>query len=146
MRKQATVYVVNNSGVDFADQFDGEKFLFPALKDGEEPQATEIPVEGAALIFGLGEPDKTRAIQRLGWAATTNDMKGALERLDKFAFHLELPKGHSTAPVVSEEPAIGAQASEAGHSHETAEVAAPPARPARNLLDKLASAGSLRAG
>jgi hypothetical protein len=99
MRKQATVYVVNNSGADFADQFDGEKFLFPAVKAGEEPQATEIPVGGGgAHLRPWASPTRCAAIQRLGWAATTNDMKGALERLGKFAFHLELPNEATRLP------------------------------------------------
>lgn len=139
--------MVNNSGKDFADQFDGEKFDFPAQKEGAAPIATEIPVEAAALIFGLGEEDKKRCIQRLGWAATTNDMTKALERIGQFTFTLEQPKGHATAPVVDEDAASEPQgpAAALNHASDVAELAPPPAGGA-SLLQKLARAGARPAG
>jgi hypothetical protein len=80
MKRPQTVFVVNNSGQDFRDQFDGEAFLFPA----DAKQAVEIPVEAATLIFGFGEESKLRCLQRLGWAPTSKDTQGAIERLGKF--------------------------------------------------------------
>jgi hypothetical protein len=137
MKRPQTVFVVNNSGQDFRDQFDGEAFLFPA----DAKQAVEIPVEAATLIFGFGEESKLRCLQRLGWAPTSKDTQGAIERLGKFSFHLEAPNDdHSTAPVVSAGGASEPKGPAAPSSHE----ASVPATAGGSLLGKLAAAGASR--
>src|SRR5882762_5946574 len=75
------IVVRNNSDQTFADKFDGESF---EIKPG---QYIDMPPEAAKLVFGVGEEDRRRVIQRLGWARTENETDRALERLNKFSFH-----------------------------------------------------------
>lgn len=80
MRKVLSVYVRNNGDAPFSDRYDGEDFT---IAPG---QVLEMEADCARLVFGVGEQDKTRAIRRLGWAPTANDMKDALARLFSFSF------------------------------------------------------------
>ena len=154
MKRPQFVYVVNNGKTPFKDRFDGEDIVFPP---GE---AVDITIPAATLIFGFGEESKDRAIRRLGWAPTSNDMPAALERLGSFQFHME-PPGLQPAPQGDEAPSApalpvsgGRSASQgAGNDGEDAEDDGPgdeippaPHQPSRNLLAKLAGAGTLAGG
>lgn len=75
------IFVRNNSPESFKDRFDGEDFT---ILPGEY---IEMPPEAAKLCFGWGEEDKSRAIRRLGWAETVNDLPEAARRLGLFSFH-----------------------------------------------------------
>jgi len=55
--------VKNRSKTKLAARFDGKEYEFPA----DEKVVTPIPEDAAHHIFGYGERDKTRALQRLGW-------------------------------------------------------------------------------
>jgi hypothetical protein len=98
------IVVRNNSDQTFTDKFDGEPF---EIKPGHY---IDMPPEAAKLCFGVGEEDRRRVIQRLGWARTENDMQSALERLNKFSFHgseeeaeaFGKDKDHCNAPVVAD--------------------------------------------
>lgn len=162
MKRPQFVYVVNNGKTPFKDRFDGEDIVFPP---GE---AVDITIPAATLIFGFGEESKDRAIRRLGWAPTSNDMPAALERLGSFQFHMERPvrfhmepPGLQPAPQGDEAPSIPALAGSGGGSAQegagndggSAEDDGPgdeipPAahQPSRNLLAKLAGAGNVVGG
>jgi hypothetical protein len=86
MKKSIWVWVINSSDQEFKDRFDGEEYVFPP---GE---AVEIPGDGAKLIFGWGEDDKYRALQRLGWTHSSLDLPSAIKRLNKFAFYTADPR------------------------------------------------------
>jgi hypothetical protein len=107
MRHQQTLWVTNTNGEDYEDRFDGEDFYFPAPRNGvSEP--VEIPVEGACLMFGYGEDNKTSTLMRAGKAATANDLKSGLVWLANFAFNNAKPTAHELAPVVQNpEAAVG---------------------------------------
>ena len=122
MKRPDTVWVKNNGNSAHTDRYDGEDFT---IQPGEQ---VEMYADCARLCFGFGDEDKTRVIRRLGWAATTNDLQGALQRLNAFSFHL-------SAPVGSEDTA-GAPP---GASADSIEVREPARRPV-NVLEKLAQA------
>jgi len=117
MRKAQTVFVRNNGGDPFSDRYDGEDFTI------EPGKAVEMEADCAKLVFGFGEEDKSRAIQRLGWAPTSADMKTALARLNAFSFHLSDP---SDEPVTVQSASSSAPAGDAGGAGESvAEIPAP---------------------
>lgn len=101
------MWVRNNGREAFSDQFDGERFT---IAPGA---AEEMTVDCAKLVFGFGEDDKRRAIRRLGWAPTENDMPKALAKLNAFSFHME-PPSDPYAPVSDTEPAARSSGRVAG--------------------------------
>lgn len=105
--KPVRIIVRNNSGQTFKDRFDGEDF---EIKPGSY---IDMPPEAAKLVFGVGEDDRRRVIQRLGWAGTENDMVAALERLNKFSFHgsEEEAEAFGKNPVHCNAPVVADQAS-----------------------------------
>ncbi len=102
MRHQQTLWIVNQNGEDYADRFDGEDYYFAS---GE---AVEVPVEGAQLMFGYGEDNKTSTLMRAGKAATANDLKTGLVWLANFVFSNAKPI-EQPAPLaaVSPEAVVG---------------------------------------
>jgi hypothetical protein len=116
MKKIPWVWVVNGSDRELADRFDGEEYVFPPGKP------VEIPADGAKLIFGWGEDNKSRALQRLGWMRTNLDMEPALARLKKFSFYTEDPRSPPHAPVGGDD---GASDSDASVSESEAGAAKP---------------------
>lgn len=52
-------------------------------KSGE---SHDISVEAAAHIFGFGEEDKLRAMNRIGWAPRSDMMEAALDKLGMISF------------------------------------------------------------
>ncbi len=70
------------NGNDFAikGRYDGQDYSFPP----GEPVA--VPVEVANHVFGWGQPDKTRALHRLGWLSTADSMSQAQERMNRIIF------------------------------------------------------------
>ena len=125
------IFVRNNSGLDFADRYDGVDYDFP---DGK---LIGCPVEAATHIFGYGLEDKTANMIRLGWAANSGGIKQAFERLDKFEFlqgKMMVQEALEEPPVVNpvEEEVVANLPPEPRQ-----EVALQP--PANNLLSKMAS-------
>lgn len=145
MKLPTLIYVLNRGQHELRDRFDGEDYVFPPNT------AVQIPSDAAKLIFGFGEEDKIRAIQRLGWARTTNDLELARQRLGEFQFHVEPPPNvHQTAPVVVTDPKPDSEpkASQGGGEGNDDEgsglIATPPA--ATNLLAKLGQVGATAGG
>ena len=64
----------------FTAKFHGVEYLF---KPG---RSVNMPVDAAKHIFGFGDDDKTRSLHRLGWLTLSNDMEGALEKLEQITF------------------------------------------------------------
>lgn len=133
MKKPETVFVKNNGKDVHRDRFDGEEIVI------EPGQLVEIYADAARLCFGFGEKDKHRVIARLGWVDAENNMETALERLNKFSFHME-GAGHLSAPVVNDDTPAE-QSSPAGASNTEVAVRV-PGKPMVNGLTKLAAAQS----
>jgi hypothetical protein len=75
------IKVINHNEETIRGRFDGEDFEFPPGK------AVNIPLDAAKHIFGLGEEDKSQALNMLGWLVPGRDtMKDALTKLDKVSF------------------------------------------------------------
>lgn len=149
MRKQDTVFVRNHGAKPFRDRYDGEDIVIGV------GAAVEMEVEAAKLIFGFGEKDKRRAIQRLGWAPTQDDMQGALARLREFSFHTgtsapddDLAPARLSAPASDVEAAGAAgegvivapsdEPAAAGQEQQEQHTAAPKSAAAPNAISKLA--------
>jgi len=75
-------YLSVTSGLakSFSAKFHGVEYFFKCGK------AVNMPVEAVAHVFGFGQDDKSRALHRLGWLTLTNDMEGALEKLNQVSF------------------------------------------------------------
>ncbi len=103
MKRELWLWVVNRGHEVFRDRFDGEDYIF------EPGEPLEIPAAAAKLIFGWGEENKGRCLQRLGWARTNLDLEAGLKRLNQFTFHTERPPlapvGGKAAAGTDEEPA-----------------------------------------
>ncbi len=97
MIRPQTVWVRNNGSETFKNRFDGEDFEI------EPGRSEEMTIECAALVFGYGEEDKTRAVRRLGLAFTRDEMTEALKKLDEFSFHMTEKEArehnHSKTPL-----------------------------------------------
>lgn len=98
------IFVRNNTGIAFADRYDGVDHVFPV---GEMVECSE---DAARHIFGYGQPDKTQNMIRLGWAATTGGIAAAYERLAKFEFLqgrivVEEPMDETILEHLQEDPA-----------------------------------------
>lgn len=81
------LFVQNNNQFHHKDRFNGQDYIFPP---GEKVM---ISLEAAQHMFGLGLPDKTPIMHRLGWAfkydpATRHfdEDKDAVVKLKKFVF------------------------------------------------------------
>lgn len=76
--------IKNRSGKKLAARFDGKDYEFPA----DEKVVTPIHEDAARHIFGYGERDKTRALQRLGWLRSGGPevIAEATAELNKFQF------------------------------------------------------------
>jgi hypothetical protein len=81
------IFVTNNNDFHHEDCFDGVTFQFPPM------ERVAVPVEAAEHMFGFNKPDKTEALQRLGWASHYSEKHKRWEddptgpaRLAKFAF------------------------------------------------------------
>ena len=125
MKRPDTVWVKNNGPLAHTDRYDGEDFTI------EPGQTAEMYADCARLCFGFGEDDKTRAIRRLGWGNTRNDLAEALKRLNAFSFHLSAPVGSGDTAALS-----------SGKVADSSDVREPEARPRLqvNVLEKLAQA------
>ena len=56
------VFVKNNNDFVHTDMYDGQEYIF---RPGEK---TPVPIDAARHMFGMGNPDKTETLVRLGWA------------------------------------------------------------------------------
>lgn len=135
MKKVDSVFVRNNGSLPFSDRYDGEDFTI------EPGQALEMEATCAKLVFGFGEEDKTRAIRRLGWAASTAELPLALERLYSFSFHMtEAETGQTAAVDTARKKTEAPTATAAAHVDDDEPVVRQTPQPARaqvNALDKL---------
>ena len=93
---------VTNHNKSFVARFDGRDYKF------EMGKPIDIPIVAARHIFGFDLEDKTQALNRLGWARSSDEIEAGLEKLDKVKFEeppdlIEVPrKGTGTAgPPVS---------------------------------------------
>jgi len=120
MRQQQTLWIVNKNGEDYADRFDGEDYYFAA----GEP--VEVPVEGAQLMFGYGEDNKTSTLMRAGKAATANDLKSGLVWLANFVFSNAKPTEQLVAPAAASPGAVVGDSAAPGVEHKAANKATKP--------------------
>lgn len=74
------VRVVNGTDLKIEGRYDGVDYEFLPKEKVDIPQAV------AAHIFGFGEKDKTKALTRLGWLHTSDQMKAAMSNLSKIKF------------------------------------------------------------
>lgn len=74
------VRVVNGNKFTLRGSYDGEEFEFLPGKP------LDIPVVVAQHIFDFGRPDKTRALNRLGWMQASDQHKEAMAKLEKVRF------------------------------------------------------------
>lgn len=56
------LFVTNKNNFHHEDRFDGHDYAFPP------GQKVMLSLEAAAHMFGLGVPDKSSVMHRLGWA------------------------------------------------------------------------------
>jgi transcription initiation factor TFIIIB Brf1 subunit/transcription initiation factor TFIIB len=138
MRTQNQIVYVRNVTEDtLRSRYDGEDFEFaPGVY-------VQCPIDAARLIFGFGEEDKSRAIQRLGWVSTMNDMPRAIQRLMGFQFHMEVPANAvlQTAPQGETDPDSESDQGE-GDGNTDGDVKHSSLPPSKNLLAKLAAASA----
>ena len=91
------LFCVNKNNFHHEDSYDGKLYQFPP------GQKVMVPFDAAQHMFGLGVPDKTSIMHRLGWGfkydsdtkSFTED-KEAVTKLKNFVF---------TKAVVIEQPA-----------------------------------------
>jgi hypothetical protein len=74
------VRVTNTNKTKIVGRFDGEDYEFLPNKPND------IPVAVAAHIFDFGREDKTRALNRLGWMQTSDQLEAAMEKLNAVRF------------------------------------------------------------
>ncbi len=74
------VRVVNGTAKKIVGRYDGVDYEF---LPGEK---VDIPQVVAKHIFGFGDPDKTKALTRLGWMHSSEQMEAAMESLKKIKF------------------------------------------------------------
>jgi hypothetical protein len=98
MQRTQTIWIVNGNADTYEDRFDGDDYVFM------HGQAVEVPVEGANLMFGYGEPDKKSTLMRAGKAPSASDLKHGMVWLSNFSFHNTEPKEHHLAPVLEVTP------------------------------------------
>lgn len=76
-----TVRVISHLAVTLQGRFDGEDFVFRP----EKP--TDLSLDAARHIFGLGEEDKSSALNKLGLLIPgKHTLQEALEALEKITF------------------------------------------------------------
>jgi hypothetical protein len=75
--------VVNhNKGLTLRGRYDGEDYVFPP------DESVTLPFDAAAHIFGIGNEDKSQALNMLGLLIPGRDtMEDALAKLDQVSFH-----------------------------------------------------------
>jgi len=74
------IVVINKSGQEFADRFDGVDIDFPVGKK------VLINEDAAFHIFGFGAADKVPFLSRLGWMKHSGELDYALNKLAQFTF------------------------------------------------------------
>lgn len=81
------LFVVNKNGFHHEDRYAGVDYIFPP---GEKVM---LSMEAAQHMFGIGVPDKTPVMHRLGWAFKYNpdtrqfdEDKEAVNKLKNFVF------------------------------------------------------------
>ncbi len=104
----AFLRVTNGLTEKVKGRYDGVDYLW---KPGE---VRDIPLEAAQHIFGFGQDDKSRAMNRLGWMPSSAQADEAYEKLASISFDMveqvfQLPKqgkgkklGNARSPVTAE--------------------------------------------
>lgn len=85
--------VKNNGAKEIVARYDGKDYTFPV------GMPVAISREAAVHIFGLGQEDKTRALQRLGWMRNAEQYATAVARLDAVQFLSVEDKFNETADL-----------------------------------------------
>jgi hypothetical protein len=92
---------VTNGNKSFVGRFNGKDYKF------DQGKPVDISLIAARHIFGFGLEDKTSALNRLGWARSSDELEAGLEKLAKVSFDdipdlVEVPRRTGTAgPPVS---------------------------------------------
>ena len=120
MRHQQTLWITNQNADDYEDRFDGEAYYFA------KGDPVEVPVEGANLMFGYGEDNKTSTLMRAGKAATANDLKTGLVWLANFTFSNTKPPEQLVAPAAASPEAVVGDSAASGVEHKAAAKGAKP--------------------
>lgn len=118
------VRVVNHNPFKFVGRFAGRDYVFVP----EKP--VDLSEEAVNHIFDIDKDDKSRAILRLGWAATGADMETAMEKLAKISFDdppemMEVP-AQPKKPRGPKRTGTAAPAVNASGSEGDAEIGEPP--------------------
>lgn len=81
------LFVTNKNEFTHVDRFNGQDFVFPPK------EKVMLSMEAAQHMFGLGLPDKSAVMHRLGWgfkydpvAKTFDEDKEAVMKLKNFVF------------------------------------------------------------
>jgi len=92
---------VTNHNKSFVARYGGKDYKF------DQGKPIDIPIVAARHIFDVGKEDKTQALNRLGWARSSDEIEAGLEKLNKVEFgdlpdFVEVPRRTGTAgPPVS---------------------------------------------
>lgn len=121
------VRVVNGTDQKIVGRYDGVDYEFRPKEKVDVPQVV------ARHIFGFGDPDKTRALTRLGWMFSSDQHDAAMSKLKKISF--------------SEAPALVAVDEDLSEDEEGAGELVPAASNSRPVSpDAGGGRGSSRAG
>jgi hypothetical protein len=102
---------ITNHNKSVTGRFNGKDYLFATGKPVDVPELV------ARHVFAFGLEDKTAALNRLGWARTSDEIEAGLEKLGKVTFEdppemIEAPrKGKRTGTAG---PPVNAGGSEDG--------------------------------
>lgn len=133
MQRTQTLWVTNRNENPHSDRFDGEDFFFPY----GEP--VEVPIEGADLMFGYGQADKTSTLMRSGMAPTAKDLKNGLLWLANFTFSNAKPTEHQLALMLQGPAATDIPPEAAGTENAPQDNATPPAKPDKTIRPRVAA-------
>ncbi len=92
---------VTNHNKSFVGRYAGKDYKFDTGK------AVDIPIIAARHIFAFGLEDKVPALNRLGWARSSDEIEAGLEKLNRVKFEeppdlVEVPRrrtGNAGPPV-----------------------------------------------
>jgi hypothetical protein len=96
------VRVTNGNRETVLGRFNGQDFAF---KSGEP---VDIPIVVARHVFAFGLKDKTAALNRIGWAKTSEEVPYGLQKLEKVTF--DDPPEMIEAPRKPKRKAVAASA------------------------------------
>jgi len=90
-----SVFITNNSDIEFKDGYNGQFFDF------KKGKTVQVPETVAKHVFGWGDEDKEPYLARLGWIKTKSDIGDGIAKLEQFEITTEeATKNHVLSPVV----------------------------------------------